>query len=310
MDDFYSWGFDLYLKFRGQDVLCGMYLGLQPIIVLIDLDVISDVLVRDFKNFTDHNDLVREDKCLDPIGPSLYAMRGEHWRQMRTKMSPAYSFDGMFEMIQQCAINLKDYVDRSDEPINAQNISLRYLCDALGSCGFGIDCRGMVDEDPVLLKMAHRIFNPSGSGLMFYILSYPYFLEWFPSYLRTKHTQEFLKIIDETVKYREENQVRRNDILQVWLDINRSGSVVDDESGESLGKPQTHGLHAEAYLLFCLSYHTTTNTLSAAIYELAANESIQEKTRAEIQKVTEENGAFNCGTIDKMVYLQQVVDGE
>lgn len=317
-EECFSWGYHLYLKFRGQDVLCGMFMGLAPCIVITDLDVISDVLVRDFKTFSDHNHLIHEEKCQDPLGPSLYSMRGELWRHMRTKMSAAYSsafIGGMFDMAQHCANNLNDFVHRQvdmspGEPINMQDISLRYLCDALGSCGFGIDCRGMVDEDPVLLKIAHRVFNPSGTEVLLYAFFYPFLADWWPSYLLNKDTKEFLNIIDETVRYREENQIRRNDILQVLLDINRNGSVVDDESGELLGKAQPHGLHAEAFLLFFFSYHSTRNTLSAAFYEIAANPTIQNRVREEIFRIISETDTFDYAAVEKMVYLQQIVDGK
>lgn len=318
LDDLYTWGYDEYLKFRGRNVLCGMYLGLQPYLVITDLDLISDILDRDFKYFTDHNNLVQTaSKWEDPLGPSLYCLQGEQWRHMRTKMSPAYSsatITDIFEMTQYCASNLSEYVMRcchsADGPLNAQDFCLRYLCDSLGSSGFGIDCRGTIDEDPVLLKIAHKVFNPSGTLVMLYTLFYSQIASWFPCYWITKDVRKFIEIIDEIVKYREANNVRRNDILQVWLDVNKRGSVVDDESGEKLGDSEPHGLHAEAYILFFFSYHTTRSSLAATIHELAGNQEIQRRAREEIVRVTAEHEEFNYAVVEKMVYLQQIIDGK
>lgn len=317
VDDCVTLGSNHYLKFRGQDVLCGMYLGLKPVLLITDLDVIRDILVRDFNNFTDHHKIVHVDTSSDPLGPSLYSLQGELWRHMRTKLSPAYtstrSLEAMFEVTQECARNLCEFVSRgvlgTEGPVNAQDISVRYLCDALGSYGFGIDFRGTTDEDPVLLKIAHRIFNPTGKMLYFWAFIYPIVSNWVKWDWLTKDTREFLKIIDRIVKYREQNNVRRNDILQVWLDVHQRGSVVDDESGETLGKSQAHGVHAESFMMFAFIYSTGKAVLSLALYELAKNQQIQGRARQEISRIVSENGSFDIGAVEKMTYLQQIVDG-
>lgn len=318
IDDCMNLGSDQYLRFRGRDVFFGTYVGLLPALVITDLDLIRDIIVRDFNNFTDHTKLVQEEIYRDPLGPSLYTLQGESWRQMRTKISSVYSVasvDGMFEMNKQCAMSLSDYVVRNlatgpHKPINAQDVCLRYVCDALGSSGFGMDCRGTTDEDPVLLKIAHGCFNPSKAMIWFYALLYPYVVNWLPWNGLTDDTREFLRVIDEIVKYREVNGVRRNDILQAWMDVNRNENIVDDESGELLAKSQPHGLHAESFLLFFFSYHTTRSVMASALYELAANPAIQERARDEITRVLSDNESFDCSTLDQMVYLQQIVDGE
>lgn len=96
----------------------------------------------------------------------------------------------------------------------------------------------------------------------------------------------------------------------MWLDIRKNGHLVDDESGELLGESQKHGLHADSLLLFCFSYHMTRNVLSSALFELARNAEVQRRTRAEIARLLLENCEYNYGTVEKMVYLQQVLDGE
>lgn len=315
--EMFGLGYDEYLQFRNRDVMCGLYFCLRPTLVITDLDVIQDILVKDFNKFPDHNKFVRDDnKRGDPLAPSLYSLQGEMWRHMRRKMSTPYSLasiDAMFATTQFCATNLKELIERNIEQgnpcINAQDISLRYLCDAIGSCGFGIDCRGTIDEDPVLLKLAHRLFNPASFWVMVFNLTYPLVSNYWPSLYMTKHHYEFMKIINEIVKYRTENNVQRNDIFQVWLDVTRRGSVVDDESGERVELSQPNGIHAESFLLFLFSYYSTRSVLSSALHELAANQYIQTKARNEMERVLSEHGTLDYAALEKMVYLQQIVDG-
>lgn len=320
VEDLWNGGVAEYFKFHKLDSMCGTFFGLQPIYVVTDLDVIRDILVRDFNNFTDHNIFEMKDNCQDPLGPCLYSLRGEPWRHMRTKMSSAYSsasHDGMFEMSLLCASNLRNYVQwkvtsHPDLPLNAQDISLRYLCDAIGSCGFGIDCKGTQEEDPVILKIMHKAFNPPTYTIWFFIFLYPFLSDGWASVWLNEDTKKFLEIIEETVKYREENNVRRNDILQVWLDVNRKGVVLDDESGEWMGMSQPNGLKAEGFILFFFSYYMTRSVLTSALYELAANPEIQERAREEILSVMGATGGkpLTFQDTERMVYLQQVIDGE
>ena len=97
------------------------------------------------------------------------------------------------------------------------------------------------------------------------------------------------------------------------MDVNRKGVVLDDESGEALGMSQPNGLKAEGFILFFFSYFMTRSILASALYELAANPEIQERARQEIFNVMGETAGEEPLTFqdtERMVYMQQVIDGE
>lgn len=317
VQDCNGWCKDLYFKFCGRDILGGMFIGLTPTFIVVDLDVIHDILVRDSSTFPDHVKFTMKKNPQVRLEPSLYSLQGETWRHMRTKLSPVFSHSSMngfvFDLSMDCASNMYQFILRNapeDQPINAKDIALRYVCDAVGSCGLGIDCRGTVDENPVLLDIAHQVFNPSWMGIQFYYLIYYYVIDYLPLERWSKPMTAFLKVIDEIVKYREENNLRRNDLMQVFLDIKKNGNLIDDESGECLLKSVHEGLHAEAFSLFWLGYHQITSILAWALFELASNQSVQWKAREEIRMFVGLNGKLDYETVEKMTFLEEIVNGK
>ena len=91
---------DQYQQFVGQK--CYGYYGFfgSPILVLNDMDLIKDVLIKDFDNFVDRRtvDLGKNEF----ISNILINLSGEKWKTMRTIMSPMFTsgkLKGMAQLI-------------------------------------------------------------------------------------------------------------------------------------------------------------------------------------------------------------------
>lgn len=77
---------DYYAKFKGTTKVCGMYLFTRPIMVLLDLDLIKNILVKDFTSFSDRS-FYYNDKD-DPLSGHLVALDGKKWKNVRVKLTP------------------------------------------------------------------------------------------------------------------------------------------------------------------------------------------------------------------------------
>lgn len=289
----------------------------SPEIAVIDLDIIQDVLVNDFSNFPNHGNYYNEKR--DPMSPHLYSLRGERWRIMRTKLSPVFSLRStcaMFESVSEVGTNLVEYVDRfvsRGKCVNARDISMRYMCDAMGSSALGMDCRSMRDKDPVLMKIANRLFQPRKREMIAYMatFAYPAIADYIPWVVTPKYVQEtFQTIIKEIVDYREENNVKRNDFIDLLMDIMNNGCLVDDESGEVIGNITKDELVSNLYISFFWGYHTCRVMLTFALYEIALNEDIQDRAREEIHRVLGDDGELTYERLEEMTYIQQIADGK
>lgn len=80
---------DLYLELKGECVVGGTYIFLSPEVLILDLDLLRNVLVKDFRFFENRGVVSNVQK--DPLSGHLFSLEGEAWRRMRAKLSVAFS---------------------------------------------------------------------------------------------------------------------------------------------------------------------------------------------------------------------------
>lgn len=67
---------------------------------------------------------------------------------------------------------------------------------------------------------------------------------------------------------------------------------------------------AQAIAFFSAGNDTTSITLSLTCYELALNKTIQDRLREEVTRIYQEDSAFTYDNIQKMKYLDMVLNGK
>lgn len=80
----------IYDKFRGTGAkYCGAYFYTHPIALIMDLDLIKDILVKDFANFPDRG--LYSNPRDDPLSSNLSTLDGDEWRKLRSKLTAAFT---------------------------------------------------------------------------------------------------------------------------------------------------------------------------------------------------------------------------
>lgn len=313
-----SWVKDFYFEYRDKHPFSGFFMGFEPVVFLTDLNIIKSVLVSNFSSFTDHSFYINERD--DPLSAVLFSLSGARWRNMRTKLSPTFSnFNtrNMFDTVYNIGGDMLNFLEQNavqaNKPFNAKNLAMRFICDSIGSCGFGLDCGALTESDPFLLKIAENLFPYNHFLMVYWFLTGLYGrisrflrLRVLPRYI----TNYFRRMINETVKFREENNVVRNDFMNLLIQIKNQGCLTEDESGEVLGSITFDELQAQAFLIFFAGFHTSRVTLSFAMFELAMNWGIQQRLREEILSKMTPDGQLTYDALSEMPYLEQVVNGE
>lgn len=312
------WSKDMYFTFRDRYLFGGIFIGFEPVVVLTDLNLIKSVLIENFSSFPDHPFYLNE--IDDPLSSMLFSLRGERWRNMRTKLSPTFSNNNtrnMFDTVYSVGLNMLNYLEvnsvQTSQPFNVKSLSLRFICDSIGSCSFGLDCGAFSQSDPPLLRIAEVLFPHSRYQIAYWLLTGNYQkcarffrLKVFPK----SGTDYFRTLISETVKYREEHNVVRKDFMNTLMQMKNQGCIMEDESGEVLEKTTFDELQAQAFVIFFAGFHTSRVTLSLALFELAVNGRIQEQLREEVMNKITRDGQLTYNALEEMPYLQQVVDGK
>lgn len=69
--------------------IVGFYAALRPSVLIRDPEIIRSVLIKDFSSFY-HRGLYCDEE-VDPLTGNLLFLNGEKWRNLRTKLSPAFT---------------------------------------------------------------------------------------------------------------------------------------------------------------------------------------------------------------------------
>lgn len=93
----------------------GLYVFHAPILMINDLQLIKQILIKDFLIFVDRVSYSNAE--IDPMTENLFFLRGDKWRIMRMKLSPTFTSGKLKQMFPL----LKDI---SNELINAVDASL------------------------------------------------------------------------------------------------------------------------------------------------------------------------------------------
>ena len=90
----------------------GYYVGLKPYVVVKDLDLVQQVLIKDFHNFVNRPHMGIE---IQPVINTLVGLRGQRWKHVRRIISPTFSKAKMrmiSTIINQCVDVLVQVVDK------------------------------------------------------------------------------------------------------------------------------------------------------------------------------------------------------
>lgn len=104
----------LYDYFKGQGLRYGgTYSMLSPTLIWTDLELIKNVLSKDFQHFTDRG--IHYNGKTDPLSAHLFNLEGKQWKDMRVKLTPTFTsgkMKMMFQILVDCSGNLIEKVEQ------------------------------------------------------------------------------------------------------------------------------------------------------------------------------------------------------
>lgn len=301
-----------YKTFKGTSKMCGLYFFMRPIGMLLDLDLIKNVLVKEFPSFNDRNFYYNEKD--DPLSAHLVSLDGNSWKNVRVKMTPTFSsgkMKYMFSTIAELGNHLKDHlceaIKTSDE-LDIKSITSRFTMDVIGTCAFGIECNTLNDTNSDFYRIGRMAMekprhNPRFAFLLSDIKPLARFLGI--KTIRDEVSTFFMNVVQNTIEYREKNNVQRNDFMDLLMKLKT------DENDGDLSKGLTvNQIAAQSFLFFAAGYETSSTTMLFTLYELALNQDIQSKLRQEIQRAMDKHGELTYEMMMDIPYLDQVINGK
>jgi cytochrome P450 family 6 len=157
----------------------------------------------------------------------------------------------MFPLVSACAENLTKYIDlysTKGKPLEMKEVAAKYATDVISTCAFGIKSNCLMDPNAEFREFGRKIFAYSvyRSFELMATFMLPFVVKVMDLKFFSSETTKFLKrVFWDTIREREEKNIRREDILQLLIQLKNEDAKangVAQRNGISNGAAQENGL--------------------------------------------------------------------
>lgn len=302
----------------------GIYSLLKPILLIRDPELIRSVLIKDFAHFTDRGVHCNEE--YDPLSGHLFALPGQRWKNLRSKLSPTFTsgkLKSMFSTIVNCGSTLQNQLDhlaKQKKLLDVREMAASFTTNIIASVAFGIEVDAITDPKTEFRVCGRLIFESSTLNAIrsFGFFVAPKLLTIIRMKVVNSRVESFLRaVVKQSLEHREKNHVVRKDFFQLLVQLRNSGTVQLDDEWETIIKANESQktltedeIAAQTFVFFAAGFETSSSTLSFCLYELAKNPEIQRRVHDEIDRVLQlHNEQITYESISELKYLDACIDG-
>ncbi|XP_050324929.1 cytochrome P450 6a2-like [Bactrocera neohumeralis] len=304
----------MYQRYKHTGPFCGYYFFQRPAVMVLDTELVRNILIKDFSNFSDRG-LFHNEKD-DPLTGHLFFVDGKKWHVLHGKLSSTFSeckVRGMFPCVRDIAQQLISTLDQLIERnanVEVKELMGRYTTDVIGKCALGIECNSLTNPNAECRAIGRRIFTDRRHGLLVSGL-----IQGFPQLAQKLHMATihpdiekfFMRLVRENVEYREKYNVHGNDFMELLMELNKGAKLRYDKNDEFKGLT-VEEMTAQAFFFFAAGSEKSSSTLSFALYELAMQPELQDRLRCEINETLCQHDNELCfESLNEMAYMKQVI---
>ncbi|KAF5291533.1 hypothetical protein FQR65_LT01846 [Abscondita terminalis] len=330
---FFDYVCDVYNEFPKERYF-GIYQSNKPALYIKDLDLIKRIAVKDFDQFTDHNNFAPLE--IDPdVTRNLFNLKGQRWRDMRSTLSPSFTSSKMkvmFTLVSECAEAVTTYFLKLPDAVHEvemKDVCTRFTNDAIASIGFGFKCNSLENKENDFYVNAKKVTELKGWSFVLLIIQMmiPKIFRLFKLRVTPVESSNFFRrIIQDTINKREKEGLVRHDMIHLLLEARKGKEIVDDHHLPDAGfatidesklvhsnkKPKLDisddDIAAQAFIFIFGGFDTSASLASFVTYELAVNPEVQEKLQNEIDDTLNScDGKVTYEALHHMKYLDMVV---
>ncbi|RZC42383.1 p450 domain containing protein, partial [Asbolus verrucosus] len=299
----------IYKEYPNHPIV-GIYRASTPTLIIRDPEVIRDVTVKSFGHFHDNDLLIKKE--IDPLfGRSPFVLRGEEWKTVRTQLTPGFTSGKMkwiYPLLENVCVQFVKFIENQPTALNGEGyegkeLCMRFTLNNVGTCAFGLEAKCFEEENPEFRQIANRFLSPEAFQAIkvFMVSIIPIMAKFISIKFTPADVEEKLtNIVSQTLKYREENNIVRNDFLHILHQLKKTCKVYEFTDVD---------VTAHAAGFFGDGYETSSVVMSFILYELATSPKAQSILREEINKAFEENdGKIPYEVLQGLPYLDAVLN--
>ncbi|KAM9292189.1 cytochrome P450 3A12-like [Morus bassanus] len=294
----------------------GIYDGRQPVLAVMDPQIIKSVLVKEcYSTFTNR----RHTELAGVLNNAVSLAEDEEWKRIRTVLSPTFTSGKLKEMFpimkhygEVLVKNVQKQVEK-DNALSVKDIFGSYSMDVVTSTSFGVNIDSMNNpKDPFVREMKKLVkfdfFDP------LFILTFvcpfitPLLVKMNISFFPRDAVDFFLRAISKIKQDREKETYKgRVDFLQLMIESQNSTSHGSNEANHSHKALTDTEILSQAFIFIFAGYETTSNTLCYLAYELATHPDVQQKLLEEIDGVLPNKAPLTYEAMMQLEYLDMTL---
>jgi cytochrome P450 len=286
----------------------GFFIGPKLQIHTIDVDIIKEVLIKQFNSFTDRMKFSLTN-TEGVSGNGIVTLTGDHWKDVRNGVTPVFS-SGKIKQISEIVKEKNDIFlnNMSTEATRGQvfdiyNYVQKLTLEVIGKAAFAIDCECQTNADDPFYRKCNEFFSnvdPSKSRLIIASVMFPelQFL-WKRSRFLAPFGAAEDWLINGLIRVFEQRKnnletFKGIDVLQIMLQ-SRLDSKQQPANGHSVGsdpgvinrKTQYQMTDIEilgnSFVFLLAGYETTSTALAYSCWLLAKHPEVQRKLQDEVR---------------------------
>ena len=281
-------------------------------------DLIRQITIKEFDHFMNHRNAFNAGDDKNLFGDSVFSMKDQKWKDMRSTLSPAFTgskMRSMFELIRETAEASVKFLqqEKGNKPIldiELKDFFRRYANDVIATTAFGFKIDSMTDRDNEFFKMGQEVttFGTVASMKFFLINNFRTLSKFLKlSFFTKRQTKYYMNMVLGAMKHRFDNKIHRPDMVNMMMETR--GMFLDNAHNKPLKEWTDSEIVAQCFVFFFAGFESSSNALCFTVHELIENLAIQEKLKQEVMEVAEKlNGKpLSYEALNSMKYMDTVV---
>ncbi|KAK2587190.1 hypothetical protein KPH14_002935 [Odynerus spinipes] len=298
---------EIYQSADPDDPYIGFYILHKPALMIRDIDLIKQIMVKDFDIFS--NRVFGSVHEKDSVGlVNLLSINQPKWKYLRSKMTPTLTGQKLKKMVPlmfECGDPMLKFVDRKPADkdgwkyFELKTLSSRYATDVISSLAFGITTNSFSEDDVAFWEAGQKILAGPKRGIILLLLFFMPEVAPFIEPLTKSPAEFFRRVFWDSMNTREKVGNVRGDLIDSLLAL-KNGPQSKDFKFEG------DNLLAQAVSFYVAGFEATSTAIAFALYELASHPEYEEKLYEEIKGVLDK-GEISMDTISEMTFLDAII---
>ena len=271
----------------------GFFVGFRATLIITDLDMIKQILVKDFNLFPNRPDLSIK---AEPVMSTLVGLKDQRWKEVRSLLAPTFSMAkmrllaGIMNKKIDILLNIIKENHEKGETTEWYGTYQGLTLDTICECALAMESKCQTDTNDSLLFALKGFLKNAVNPFVLVALFFPFFaniLSLFANKLAYsgRMTQKIVNHLHQVIKVRRAApSVKTVDVLQLMME---ASETINEEGTKKPSKKTLSDLEiiANAWVFLLAGFETTANALTFTTFLLAKHPDIQEKLLEEITSV-------------------------